>query len=191
MHETYEERRFCVGPGEWEGRVERLRAAAGAAFFGVFRGQIGLEANEGVLLTAHPDAAKLALAVGALRAASADARDVRTERMVATVRPVEPTPPTQPGVYAFRTFEIRDADSAEFTSLSERAWPEFEASYDAQIVGLWKSLDVRAPDARFHLLTRYASLATWEASRADVGRPEFARRHKLTRKTLVVTTTLA
>ena len=37
------------------------------------------------------------------------------------------------------------------------------------------------------LLTRYASLATWEASRADVGRPEFQRRHKLTRATIVCT----
>lgn len=191
MHETYEQRRFCVGAGEWEGQVERLRAAAGDALFGVFRGQIGLEANEGILLTVYLDTAKLALAVGALRAASSDARDVRTERMVATVRPVEPTRPTRNGVYAFRSFEILDADSSEFASLSERAWPQFEASYDAEIVGLWKSLDVRPPDARFHLLTRYASLATWEASRADVGRPEFARRHKLTRATKVVTTTLA
>ena len=67
MHETYEERRFCVGPGEWEGQVEKLRAAAGDSCFGVFRGQIGLEANEGVLLTVYPDAAKLALSVGSLR----------------------------------------------------------------------------------------------------------------------------
>jgi hypothetical protein len=191
MHETYESRRFCVGPGEWESRSAALRAAAGAAFFGLFRGQIGLEANEGVLLTVYPDAARLAQSVGALRAASAGARDVRTERMVATVRPAAVTPPAKPGVYAFRSFEIADADSEEFTSLSERAWPEFEAGYDVEIIGLWKSLDVRAPDARFHLLTRYASLATWEASRADVGRPEFARRHKLTRATRVVTATLA
>jgi len=134
MHETYEERRFCCGPSEWRAQVERLRAAAGAAFFGVFRGQIGLEANEGVLLTAYADVAKLKLAVGALRAASADARDVRTERMIATVRPASPAPPTRSGVYAFRTFDVRDADSAEFVSLSERAWPEFEASYDVEII---------------------------------------------------------
>jgi len=191
VHETYEQRRFCAGPGAWTGQAERLRAAAGSSFFGLFRGQIGLEANEGVLVTAYPDAGRLAQAVGALRVASDGARDVRTERMVATVRPTSLTPPTRPGVYAFRTFEIAASDADEFTSLSERAWPDFEGSYDAQIVGLWKSLDVRAPDARFHLLTRYASLATWEASRADVGRPEFARRHTLTRATRVVTTTLA
>jgi hypothetical protein len=191
MHETYESRRFCTGPGEWEARAAALRAAAGDACFGLFRGQIGLEANEGVLVTVYPDAARLAQAVGALRVASDGARDVRTERMAATVRPTSTAPPTRTGVYAFRSFEIADADSDEFASLSERAWPEFEESYDAQIIGLWKSLDVRAPDARFHLLTRYASLATWEASRADVGRPEFARRHKLTRATRVVTALLA
>ena len=112
--------------------------------------------------------------------------------MVATARPATPRPPHwRPGVYAFRSFDIRAADADEFVDLSERAWPEFESSYDAQIIGLWRSLDVRAPAARFHLLTRYASLATWEASRADVGRPEFARRAKLTRATRVVTTTLA
>lgn len=190
MREVYEERRFCVGPGEWESQVERLRAAAGDSLFGVFRGQIGLEANEGVLLTAYPDAAKLALGVGALRAATSAARDVRTERMAATVRPTSPAGPTRPGVYAFRRFEIRDTDSAEFEDLSARAWPDFEASHDAQIIGLWKSLDVRGPDARYHLLTRYASLAVWETSRRDTGRPEFARRHKLTRATVVVTATL-
>jgi NIPSNAP protein len=191
VHETYEERRFCVDPGEWDARAQSLRAASGAAFFGLFRGQIGLEANEGVLLTAYPDAAKLAQSVGALRAASADARDVRTERMVATVRPAAPTPPAKKGVYAFRRFEVREADAAEFADLSQRAWPEFESRHDVEIIGLWRSLDVRPPAARFHLLTRYASLAVWEASRADTGSPEFARRHQLTRATRVVTATLA
>ena len=191
MHETYEDRRFCLGPGEWEARATSLRAAAGPAFFGLFRGQIGLEANEGVLLTVYPDAGRLAQSVGALRAACADARDVRTERMVATVRPASAAPPTKKGVYAFRRFEVRDADAAEFADLSQRAWPEFESRHDVEIIGLWRSLDVRAPDARFHLLTRYASLAVWEASRADTGSPEFARRHQLTRVTRVVTATLA
>jgi NIPSNAP protein len=191
MKETYESRAFVVGPGEWDERAARLRAAAGAAFFGLFRGQIGLESNEGILLTAWADPAQLALGVGALRVASDGCRNVRTERMTATARPLEVTRPEKPGVYAFRHFDVQDADAAEFVSLSERAWPEFEAGYDAQIIGLWKSLDVRPPQARFHLLTRYASLATWEASRADVGRPEFARRAKLTRATRVVTATLA
>ena len=182
MHESYQLTRFCVGPGEWDGRAAMLRAAAGRALFGLFRGQIGLEANEGILVTVLPSE---------LGSALAGAREVRSERMVATVRPVDPTGPRAPGVYAFRSFDIRDADSAEFVDLSQRAWPDFEGKYDANIVGLWKCTEPKPPDARFQLLTRYASLATWEESRADVGRPEFARRHKLTRATRVVTTTLA
>ena len=128
---------------------------------------------------------------GELFAAFLDVRRIAGVRMVATARPVEPSPPHwRAGVYAFRSFDVRASDAAEFVDLSERAWPEFESGYDAQIIGLWRSLDVPAPEARFHLLTRYASLATWEASRADVGRPEFARRAKLTRATRVVTATL-
>jgi len=175
MHESYEERRFIAPPGEWEGEVARLRAEAGHRLFGLFRGQIGLEASEGVLLTVSPEA-----------------QPARGARMVATARPVDPTPPRWlPGVYAFRSFDVRAADAAEFVDLSVRAWPGFEAGYDAQIIGLWRSLDVNDPSARFHLLTRYASLAVWEASRADVGKPEFARRAKLTRATRGVTATPA
>ena len=185
MNEIYEERRFCVGPGEWDERVARLRAAAGARLFGVFRGQIGLDANEGVLLAVYSEPEALA---DALRGA----QRVSAARMFATSRPAEPCAPKwRPGVYAFRSFDVRAANAKEFTRLSESAWPEFESAYDAQIIGLWRNLDVPAPDARFHLLTRYASLACWEASRADVGRPAFAQRAKLTLATRVVTTTLA
>jgi heme-degrading monooxygenase HmoA len=187
MNEVYEYRRFKVGPGLWDAFVERVRAAAGSALFGVWRGQIGLEANEGIVMTAWPD--EEALAAGARRLAPvfADARESHAERLVATLRPDSPVPPERRGVYAFRVFELDDADWEEFASLSERAWPGFEAGFDARICGFFRSLDVAPPLARVLLLTRYASLATWEASRADVSRPEFQRRHKLTRATRVVT----
>ena len=161
MNETYEYRRFKVAAGDWDHFAERLRGegareatARGGTLFGVWRGQIGLEANEGITLTAWPD---------------------------------EPTPPPRTGVYAFRFFSIVDEHFTEFADLSARAWPGFESSYDAKIYGFFRSLDVRPPDARVLLLTRYASLAVWEASRADTGRSEFQRRHKLTRATIVCT----
>ena len=187
MNEVYEYRRFRVAPGEWESFVERLRGAAGATLFGVWRGQIGLEANEGIALTAFADEEALAASARALAPLFAQARDSHAERLVATLRPDEPAPPERRGIYAFRFFELAEADWAEFASLSERAWPGFESGYDARICGFWKSLDVAPPAARVLLLTRYASLATWEASRADVSRDEFQRRHKLTRSTIVVT----
>ncbi len=195
MYETYEYRRFKLAAGTWESTAERLRgegarlaAEHGGTLFGVWRGQIGLEANEGIALTAWPDEEALAAGATALSPLYASALESRAERLVATLRPDQPTPtPPRSGVYAFRFFSIVDSDWAEFADLSLRAWPDFESGYDARICGFFRSLDVRPPDARVLLLTRYASLAVWEASRADVGRPEFQRRHKLTRATIVCT----
>ena len=187
MKEVYEFRRFRVAPGEWEAFVERLRAAAGASLFGVWRGQIGLEANEGIAMTAWADEEALAAGARALAPVFAQARESHAERLIATLRPDTPAPPERRGVYAFRFFELADSDWDEFASLSERAWPGFESGFDARICGFFRSLDVASPAARVLLVTRYASLATWEASRADVSREEFQRRHKLTRATIVVT----
>ena len=187
MNETYEFRQFRVGPGEWDGFVEQLKRHTGSSLFGVWRGQIGLESNEGIALTAWPDEEALAAGARTLAPLFANALESRAERLVATLRPETPAPPERRGVYAFRTFELADADWEDFAALSARAWPGFEDGFDARICGFFRSLDVAAPAARVLLLTRYASLATWEASRADVGRPEFQRRHKLTRATRVVT----
>jgi hypothetical protein len=194
VNETCEYRRFKVAAGDWERFSERLRGEGArvarehrGSLFGVWRGQIGLEANEGIALTAWPDEEALASGAAALHGVFADTLESHAERLVATLRPEDPTPPPRTGVYAFRFFSILDRDWSEFADLSERAWPGFEAGYEAQICGFFRSLDVRPPDARVLLLTRYASLAVWEASRADVGRPEFQRRHKLTRATIVCT----
>ncbi len=194
MNETYEYRRFKVGAGAWESFAERLRgegariaAEHGGTLFGVWRGQIGMEANEGIALTAWPDEQALAEGATALSRLWAAALESRAERLVATLRPDQPTPPPQDGVYAFRFFSLAEADWPEFADLSGRAWPGFEGGYDAHIHGFFRSLDAAPPDARVLLLTRYASLAVWEASRADTGRAEFQRRHKLTRATIVCT----
>ncbi len=194
MNETYEYRRFKVGAGEWERFAERLRLEGdsiarknGGSLFGVWRGQIGLEANEGIALTAWPDEEALAKGAAALQGTFSTALESRAERMIATLRPENPVPPLRAGVYAFRFFSILDRDWPEFADLSARAWPGFEGGYEARICGFFRSLDVHPPDARVLLLTRYASLAAWEASRADVGRAEFQRRHQLTRATIVCT----
>jgi hypothetical protein len=62
------------------------------------------------------------------------------------------------GVYAFRFFSIVDTDWAEFADLSARL-ARVRVSYDTRICGFFRSLDVRPPDARVLLLTRYANLA--------------------------------
>lgn len=186
MHERYVYRRFRLRPRSWP----KLALHVGARrqdLYGLFSGQIGLGANEGVLIQVGEGTPS------ALEGCDA-VLESRAERLVATVRPRDPAPPTRPGVYAHRWFELAESDWPEFLALSEGAWPAFESDYDAEIQGFWRSLDVAPPRARVLLLTRYASLAEWERSRTPIsdatheaGR-RFRRRHELTTDTVVVTT---
>lgn len=188
MHEQYAYRTFRLRARGWPALIEHVRARQ-RGLYGLFSGQIGLGANQGVLISAgEADGAQAAL-VGC------DAvLESGRERLVATLRPRDPTPPTLPGVYAHRWFELAESDWPEFSALSEGAWPAFESEYDAEIQGFWRSLDVAPPRARVLLLTRYASLAEWERSRTpqsdathEAAR-RFRRRHELTADTVVVTT---
>lgn len=201
MNEYYEYRRIRVAPRSWR-RVapalqERAGAvrAAGGTLFGAFIGQIGLGANEGVVLTAWPDVAGLEKARLAVEGID-DVLESRVERFGATVRPTAPVPPAEPGVYAFRFFEILDESWPEFLELSEGAWPSFERTNGVRVLGFWRSLDVEPPAARVLLLTWYPSLAVWERSRGHHPdtrtEPEawqrFLRRAELTEDTVVFTT---
>ena len=206
MHEHYERRTLRVTARSWPRVIEQLKTVAapavrdaGGTLFGLFIGQIGLGANEGVLLTAWPDE-EGARKSGARAIEGVDlVLESEAEPLVATVRPAGPVAPTEPGVYAHRWFEIQEKDWPEFLELSEGAWPDFESTYDVRVIGFWRSLDVRPPRARVQLLTYYPTLSHWERSRgtgAPAGSPSeshrrFARRHELTEATLVVTTRLA
>ncbi len=196
MNEIYEYRKIRVAPRGWKSAGSWLREdarealeAAGGSIFGLWRGQIGLGATEGVLLTSWRDEQSPIRADGAFLA-SAGVVESAAERLVATVRPEHPTPPRGPGVYALRWFDIQARDWPEFLALSERAWPEFEATYGAKILGFWRSLDVSPPRGRVLLLTRYPSLAVWERSRAGARNEHFARRAELTEATVVDTALL-
>lgn len=198
MNEFYEYRRVRVAPRSWRRIAFNADAvrAAGGVFWGAFVGQIGLGANEGVVLTAWPDAAGLDKARAVVDGVG-DVLESRVERFGATVRPVDTTPPDQPGVHAFRFFEIRDEHWPEFLELSKGAWPAFERDNGVQVLGFWRSLDVEPPAARVLLLTRYPSLAVWETSRGHAPNTKtdpatwerFMRRAELTDDTVVFTTT--
>jgi hypothetical protein len=199
MHETYEYLSFHAKPRclpRVAARILEVGPAAvargGGTLYGLWVGQIGLGSNEGILVTAgEPSALRVLEGVE-------DVADSRLERLVATVRPERPVPPLEPGVYAHRWFELQDADWPEFVELSTGAWPEFERSFDSQILALWRSRDVELPRARALLLTRYPSLAMWERSRGESARSEresavwqrFVRRHQLTDSTVVFVTRL-
>ncbi len=205
MHEHYEYRRIRIAPRSWRTAVEHLRGAGragvesrGGSIFGFWRGQIGLAADQGVIVSAWPGAREAAEHGSVVVEGMTQLVESSAERLVATVRPTEPEPPTERGIYAHRWFELQESSWPEFLELSEGAWPGFESSFDTRVIGFWRSLDVEAPRARVLLMTRYASLAVWEESRtaplAERGEEGFAgrflRRHQLTDDTVVVTTQL-
>ncbi|MHB1444227.1 MAG: hypothetical protein ACYCZV_01015 [Acidimicrobiales bacterium] len=108
-----------------------------------------------------------------------------------TARPTHDAPLERPGAYAHRWFDVRPADVDEIVSMSADAWPAFEAGYDAQVQGLFRSGE---EPSRLLLVTRYASVAEWERSRG-VGqaregalgnaRSSFERRRALTGRQVV------
>ena len=160
-------------PGEWL----RIRGAT----------SVGWASDETAVILAGTAADDLRAA-----ALGAGGRDVRV--LTPTARPVGDPPPVPDGVVALRWFELAAADWDEFLDLSVGAWPTFESSFDATILGLFRASDVDLPDATALLVTRYASLAVWEESRsvlaarsgslATSGR-RFLRRHELTRRSVV------
>jgi hypothetical protein len=200
----YEYRRFEVPPRTWPDVSARIGAAgrraverAGGRLFGVFTGQIGIGSNEGIVMTVWPDEETHAKQAGALLEAAGEIGNTSTERLVLRARAGNPEPPTAEGIYAHRWFELLAEDRPEFVELSEAAWPDFEGSHDANIVGLWETLDPEPPLTRLLLLTRYGSLTVWERSRSAHTDQEreawerFLRRHQLTRSTIVAIARLA
>ncbi len=204
MREYYDYRRIRVAPRTWRQVAKRRSAiasavaAAGGTLFGLWTGQIGLGANEGVLITAWPDLASLDTSGQLATEGIEELVDQTAERLVATVRPESPEPAAANGVYAHRWFDLAEANWPEFLQLSEAAWPDFESTYGARILGFFRSLDVAPPRARVLLLTFYPSLAVWEQSRGEGDtsptarslRQRFGRRHELTDSTIVRTTRL-
>jgi len=154
----------------------------GLAAWGVFVSQIGAPANEVVVLARG----------GEPVTPPAEAAEVAgVEQLEATARPVAPyEPPARPdpgGVYAHRWFDVADDDWPEFLSLSERAWPAFEAANEGcHIVGFFRHRTAIAP-TRVLLVTRYEGLAGWEKSRQDTNSDEFRRRRDLTLASIVRT----
>ena len=95
------------------------------------------------------------------------------------------------GVCSIGWFDVSPDDVDEIVSLSADAWPAFEASYDAQAQGLFRSQD---GPSRLLLVSRYASLGEWERSRSvlqaregDLGeaRRRLERRRALTARQVV------
>jgi hypothetical protein len=162
-------------------------AASGGAVLGLFQGQLGFASNEAVVLLRWPGAGRdrlrdLDQAPGVVT--------LHPEVLTPTVRPADNAPLKPGGIHVHRWFTV-DADTvADFVALSNRAWENFEGSYDTAIFGLFTAKrtaqDLREDASRLLLLTWYASHGAWEASRDQTRDPQglFVKRHALTRSTI-------
>lgn len=133
--------------------------ASGGRLFGCWRSLVGLglARDEGIAVTSWP--------TQALARAAPAVADAEHHVLAATVRPTRDLEPALRGVCVFRWFDVPAADWEAFRDLSDAAWPNMEAVFDVNICGFWRSLNVEPPASRTLLLTRYADLSQWEASR--------------------------
>jgi hypothetical protein len=205
MAQTYLHHQVMCAPRQWQVVADRLRlvsgrdlGVAGGTLFGIWRSQIGRPRDELNMITAW-QGADAALAAGEhWLGSAADGIVGHTSRiMTPTLRPADATPPTRQGNYAFRFFETPSANWDEFLDLCAGAWPGFEASYDSQVIGLWRIAKEPTSDTiESLLLTRRPDLAMWERSKIPQGAEEAEVRRKLSRRydlcdaTWVHTTTL-
>lgn len=169
--------------------------ALGAHLYGIWRPQIGRPRDELSMLTVVPDAAvgaRVIARVATVPGLAAQSFDL----MAPTVRPLSPERPTRQGNYAFRWFETPSRHWDEFLALCQGAWPDFEASYDSQIIGLWRVSPDTGGAIKTLLMTRRPDLAMWERSKLPANEVEAEVRRKLSRRydlctdTVVYTTTL-
>jgi hypothetical protein len=184
-------RALMADPDAIKDGFDRRAVESGGALFGCWRSLVGLglARDEGIAVSAYAEEA-------AARAAPAPdfAGLVCSERRIieASVRPTSDAPPVYEGVYVFRWFDINAADWEDFRDMSEAAWPNMEQVFDVNICGFWRALDTDAPEASVLLLTRYADLSVWEASRwwrnpdaaADASMSRFKKRNEIIKSTI-------
>ena len=211
---TYLHHRISALPRRWQAVADALTqrrgllAQLGGALYGVWRSQIGRPRDEVTAMTVWSEPIDAAEAEAMLIGTTADVQAVASRAMTPTLRPADTQPPERQGNYAFRWFVTPEEDWAEFLDLCAQAWPGFEASYDSQVIGLWRcsagseggsdeATGTAAPGSiRSLLLTRRPSLAMWERSKLPQGAAETAVRDALNRRydlctwTVVHTTTL-
>jgi hypothetical protein len=201
----YVHHRIDCAPRQWKAVADALdnngrRAleAAGGSLYGIWRSQIGRPRDELTAITVWSDGARAQDGIATALRGVAAVHAHEMHAMTPTLRPTSSAAPTRQGNFAFRWFETPAQHFDEFLALSEKGWPDFEASYDSQVIGLWRISDgaARSDVVSSLLLTRRPDLAMWERSKIPQGEKEIAmretfnRRYDLCNSTVVYTTTL-
>ncbi len=170
------------------GAAARALDARGAELLGHFAPQLGFASTEAPALIRwrgkRGELPKEVMQIG-------DVLHLERDLLSPTVRPSDTQQlKTGRGIYVHRWFVIDGERVGDFIDLSNRAWKNFEGSYDTEIFGLFSAEpnenDRRSGAARLLLITWYRDHATWESSREQAHDPAglFVQRHALTRKTI-------
>ena len=165
------------------------------SLYGLWRGQIGLPRDTITMISVWPDLETAKEKSNQICIGMEMVSAVETCIMRPTIRPKTNKRPRRQGNYAFRWFDTPLRNLDEFLKLCFEAWPDFESSYDSQIIGLWK-IENNDKTVKTLLLTRRPNLAMWERSKIPEGPKETSVREKLSRRydlcdwTTVYTTTL-
>ena len=205
----YLHHRIQTQPRRWQSVAAALRSTmpvggeTEGTVYGIFRSQIGRPRDELTAITCWPDEPQASTAAQRWLKGVADIREHTIAPMRPTLRPLTAKPPQHQGNYAFRYFETPAVHWQEFLELCEGAWPDFESSYDSQVIGLWRfaaptlaTEDDEDAVIESLLLTRRPNLAMWERSKIPQGEAEAEVRRKLNRRydlcnsTVVFTSTL-
>ncbi len=167
-------------------KANKAIADAGGELLGLFSPQLGFASNEATVLTRWPSGIQKVPGAFDLPEVVKSA----AEALTPTVRPKNGQTLRTGGIYVHRWFTIDKERTADFIELSNRAWGNFEGSYDTEIFGLFTAelneADRTASPQRLLLLTWYRDHSVWEASReqAQDAKSLFAQRHLLTRSTI-------
>ena len=165
------------------------------SLYGLWRSQIGLPRDTITMISVWPDLETAKEKSNQICIGMEMVSAVETCIMRPTIRPKTNKRPRRQGNYAFRWFDTPLINLDEFLKLCFEAWPDFESSYDSQIIGLWK-IENNDKTVKTLLLTRRPNLAMWERSKIPEGPKETSVREKLSRRydlcdwTTVYTTTL-
>ena len=177
---------------------DELAGSTNGTLFGCWRSLVGLGLgrDEGLALLSYESAAEAATARQAASQFGAQQLEIKeAQHLEASVRPTSDAPPAYPGVYVFRWFQVGNADWENFRDLSDAAWPNMESVFDVNICGFWRSQEAN-DDTHVLLLTRYADLSVWEASRwwnnptsaADESMTRFKSRNEVIKRTVAYPT---
>ncbi|MCC5886850.1 MAG: NIPSNAP family protein [Gammaproteobacteria bacterium] len=179
----------CQQLAEWlEQRGRRDLALGGGRLWGLWDGRpgLGFGSDEAILMSVWPDDASAGAAVETIKAMP-QVLAVSGTPLHPTLRPQHDGPVSGAGAWVFRDFHLAVSDLEAFLTRSAAAWDEFEATFDSEVVGLFRCPNLDAGTASLLLITRYADLDAWERSRSAEAAPkawqQLGERHALTRWT--------